>query len=295
MASASCWTVIAILHCFGMQLAYFCPPLHLTTWQSGTDTMEARHTKMRSFAKFRTLLYLTACLLTNILFHPYSLFAEQVVISEIMYHPRGDAPEFLEMHNQSTTPLDMIHWSLAGGVSYQFPDFDPGRADQAFLKAGERIVIGDRSSEELRTFYGIPDSVRVFGPWTGKLGDGGDTIIVKDKNGVTVVQVDYEDSGDWPVAADGLGHSLVLKNGDGMINDPRSWSTSLKRSRLPRLTLPPELHWLISRTRGNSMTATKTSAHPGKTWLTMIRIGNKEAACSVLKTQPCPHPAFEPP
>jgi hypothetical protein len=195
--------------------------------------MEARHTKMRSFAKFRTLLYLTACLLTNILFHPYSLLAEQVVISEIMYHPRGDAPEFLEMHNQSTTPLDMIHWSLAGGVSYQFPDFDPGRADQAFLKAGERIVIGDRSSEELRTFYGIPDSVRVFGPWTGKLGDGGDTIIVKDKNGVTVVQVDYEDSGDWPVAADGLGHSLVLKNGDGMVNDPRSWSTSLKREGTP--------------------------------------------------------------
>jgi hypothetical protein len=71
--------------------------------------------------------------------------AEQVVFSEIMYHPKGDAPEFAELHNQTKTPLDMIDWTLSGGVAFQFPNFDPERADEAFLKPGERIVIGEKN------------------------------------------------------------------------------------------------------------------------------------------------------
>lgn len=195
--------------------------------------MDARHNTLRSFAKIRPSLFLTVCLLANLPHHFCSMLAEQVVLSEIMYHPRGDAPEFVELHNQTTTPLDMIDWTLSGGVTFEFPDFDPGKAEEAFLKAGERVVIGDRTSKELRTFYSIPNSVRVFGPWSGKLSDAGDSIIVRDKNGVTIVRVDYEDFDGWPVAADGLGHSLVLKNGDGILNDPRSWVPSLKPGGTP--------------------------------------------------------------
>ena len=195
--------------------------------------MDAQHMKMRSFETIRLILIMTACLLGGLVAPFHSAVAEQVVFSEIMYHPKGDAPEFAELHNQTKTPLDMIDWTLSGGVAFQFPNFDPERADEAFLKPGERIVIGEKTSEELRSFYGIPDSIRVFGPWTGKLSDSGDSVILKDKNGVPLTRVDYDDSGDWPVAADGLGHSLVLENGDGIVNDPASWTPSLRPDGTP--------------------------------------------------------------
>ena len=38
------------------------------------------------------------------------LRGEQMVISEVMYHPRGDKPEYIEFYNQTPTPLDMADW-----------------------------------------------------------------------------------------------------------------------------------------------------------------------------------------
>ena len=35
--------------------------------------------------------------------------AEQVVISEIMYNPADDKPEFIEVQNLTVTPLDLAN------------------------------------------------------------------------------------------------------------------------------------------------------------------------------------------
>ncbi|MGY8690157.1 MAG: lamin tail domain-containing protein, partial [Verrucomicrobiales bacterium] len=42
--------------------------------------------------------------------------ADQVVISEIMYHPRGEQPEFVELTNITATPLDIIRWRFTNGA-----------------------------------------------------------------------------------------------------------------------------------------------------------------------------------
>ena len=154
------------------------------------------------------------------------LRSEQMVIAEVMYHPLGNKPEYIEFHNQTATPLDMADWELRGGINYDFPDFDPERAEDGFAKPWERFVVGNVSPDELRAHYGIPQSIRVFGPWSGNLADAGDSIILKDKNEVVLVRLDYEDDGHWPLAADGLGHSLVLANGDQTVNDWRAWKAS---------------------------------------------------------------------
>ena len=49
--------------------------------------------------------------------------AEQVVFGEIMYHPKGDLPEYIEIYNNTATPFDIAQWKLRGGVDYDFPDF----------------------------------------------------------------------------------------------------------------------------------------------------------------------------
>src|SRR5687768_4893439 len=48
--------------------------------------------------------------------------AEQVALSEIMYHPAGTAPEYVEVYNNTATPFDIALWRLTGSVSFAFPD-----------------------------------------------------------------------------------------------------------------------------------------------------------------------------
>lgn len=171
-----------------------------------------------------SLLYLTPLAL---------LHAEQVVFTEVMYHPKGQKPEYVECYNQTATPLDMAEWNLTGGIEFTFPPFEDANPAEGFLGPWERFVIGGASPSELREAYGIPESVRVFGPWSGRLSDAGDSIVLEDKNGVALVRLDYEDDGDWPAEADGLGPSLVLKSGDGWVNRPESWTFSQKNDGTP--------------------------------------------------------------
>ena len=154
------------------------------------------------------------------------LRAEQVVFSEIMYNPAGELPEFVEVHNLTATPFDTALWELDGGVDYRFPDFDEAQPKHSFLKAFERIVICGVEPAAFREAYGLPEAIRVLGPWSGNLNDNGERVTLKDKNGVTRCTVRYEDRGEWPVAADGAGHTLVLMD-DSLANDDyRAWGAS---------------------------------------------------------------------
>ncbi len=159
--------------------------------------------------------------------------AEQVVFSEIMYHPAGLLPEYLEIYNHTATPLDIAQWQLRGGVDYEFPDYSASDSMLTFLKPYERILVCGVDAATLRTAYGIPATVRIFGPWTGNLNNAGERLTLKDKNGVTVCTVTFNDRGKWSPAADGAGHSLVLVNPDRRLDDWRNWTASQRRGGTP--------------------------------------------------------------
>ena len=44
--------------------------------------------------------------------------AEQIVFSEIIYHPRGNQPEYIEVYNNTATPFDIAQWRLTGGAGW---------------------------------------------------------------------------------------------------------------------------------------------------------------------------------
>jgi len=154
------------------------------------------------------------------------LEAEQVVISEIMYHPRDGQAEYVEVFNNTATPFDMAEWRLTGGADYTFPAFSAVNSNLTFLKPFERLVLSDADPATTRSVYGIPPSVHIFGPWSGNLANDGERISLKDRNGVTICTVQYHDRGKWPVAADGAGHSLVLRNPNREVDDWRNWTAS---------------------------------------------------------------------
>ena len=159
--------------------------------------------------------------------------AEQVVINEVMYNPRGNAPEWIELSNITATPFDIAGWKLRGDVKLDFPSFDGNRADDAFLGHWQKIILTDIEPGLFRQQHGIPSSVKVFGPWAGSLPNEGGRITVRDKNGVPVCTLGYNDRGKWPVAADGTGHTLVLQNPDLVVDDWRNWSFSKRPGGTP--------------------------------------------------------------
>ncbi|MEM7387290.1 MAG: lamin tail domain-containing protein, partial [Verrucomicrobiota bacterium] len=156
----------------------------------------------------------------------FGLRAEQVQISEIMYHPSEGLPEFVEISNITSTAFDIADWRLRGGVDFDFPSFSSGQASASFLGAFERIVITSASPSQFRAAYSVPGNVRVFGPWMGKLSNGGERLTLRDKNGVVMSTVRYNDRGRWPVAADGTGHSLSLVDPDLVSDNWRNWTVS---------------------------------------------------------------------
>ena len=122
---------------------------------------------------------------------------------------------------------------MTEGVDFRFPDFDPADPQASFLNPFERIVLSGADVASTRSAYAIPAAVRVFGPWQGDLANDGERITLEDKNGVIVCTVQYNDRGKWSPAADGAGHSLVLRSPNRSVDDWRNWTVSSRAGGTP--------------------------------------------------------------
>ncbi|RME92379.1 MAG: lamin tail domain-containing protein, partial [Verrucomicrobia bacterium] len=159
--------------------------------------------------------------------------ADQVVFSEIMYHPPEGYPEYVEVANLTATVFDMAGWAVSGGVDYHFPAFSEADPERTFLQPFERIVLSGADPETTRTAYGIPSTVRIYGPWKGDLSNAGETLVLRDEIGTVLCRVSWSDRSPWPVEADGAGHSLTLRHPDRAIDDWRNWRASRRRLGTP--------------------------------------------------------------
>lgn len=180
-----------------------------------------------------TLQFALAVIFLLSVFNEY-IKAEQVVFSEIHYNPKGDKPEFIEIYNLTATIKDISKWKMTDGVEYEFPDFNEADVNRTFLKKWERILLSSVDEKTLREAYEIPASVKVYGPWEGNLNNAGESVVLEDKNGVVMAQVDYNDDGrKWPIAADGVGHTLRLINQNRGSGYWKNWGVSLAPNGTP--------------------------------------------------------------
>lgn len=130
---------------------------------------------------------------------------DRVKVTELMYNPlAGQELEFVELWNVMSATLNVGGWRIEG-IGFAFPD-------GTVLEPDEVLVVAKDPATFTAT-YGSGD-YRVFGPYDGSLANGGETIRVKD-NGpgfpATVDVLSYDNSGDWPRSADGLGSALELQ------------------------------------------------------------------------------------
>ena len=186
--------------------------------------------------------------------------AGPVVVSEIHYHPPdfaggvdNDLDEFIELTNISNARVPLYStytnvpgygnaalndtWRLRNAVDFDFPpgvELNPG---ELAVVVGFDPVANAAQLASFRTKFDLPEGVKIFGPWSGKLDNSGEEIELKfpgsadpdDSFSVPyylVEEIDYRDSAPWPAAADGTGSSLRRLQLSAFANDPLNWSAA---------------------------------------------------------------------
>jgi hypothetical protein len=141
-----------------------------------------------------------------------------IVITEIHYNPNDgagfpdDPYEFLEIYNNGFSIVDLSGWSFSG-ITFTFPA-------NTFIAPGEFIVI----AIENNTYSGNGYQVFEFG---GGLSNSGEQIELLTPDGNIVDEVDYDDSGPWPSAADGSGPSAQLNNPNNDNDNGSNWTANV--------------------------------------------------------------------
>jgi hypothetical protein len=146
--------------------------------------------------------------------------SEELVITEIMYHPDDDYPEFIELMNNSDEPVFLKGISFTKGISWTF-------TDNGLLQPGKGLVLtGDTS-----LFYKVY-GYHAYGQFSKKLSNEGETIILKNSFNLVIDSVSYSSASPWPVIP-GDGYSIGLKD---IISDnslAENWKVSEKKYGTP--------------------------------------------------------------
>ena len=149
-----------------------------------------------------------------------------LVFTEIMYHPTNRADgrvlEFIELHNSNPFPEDISGWRLSGVVDYTFP--------ANTILAGDGYLVVAPVPADIQAAYGLAG---VLGGFTNRLDNEGASLRLRKKSGGVVLEVNYSDQPPWPVAADGTGHSLVLRDPTWGENNPKAWVASARKGGSP--------------------------------------------------------------
>jgi len=233
-----------------------------------------------------------------------------VVISEIMYHPpdvngtNDEIDEFIELQNIAATNVPLYctftneigyglaaatnTWHLRNAVDYDFPTNVTLAAAGRLLVTAFDPVANPAQLAAFLTRYSVPTNVPIFGPWSGKLDNAGETIELEypDKPDVTssnvtvpyvlVEQIDYQPGAPWPANADGGGSSLQRRFPNAFGNDPTNWVAALPTAG----SLPQPVVIAISRS-GPVVTITTTTI-PGSSYELEYKNSLSDAAWTSL-------------
>ncbi|MBN1999292.1 CotH kinase family protein [candidate division KSB1 bacterium] len=128
-------------------------------------------------------------------------------ITEIHYHPLDDSEpddnaefEFIELKNMGSGLYDMSGMRFSDGINFTFP--------QGKILNGGKILVLAANADSFEKRYGFaPDGV-----YTGKLDNSGESLVLEQANGDTLMNIRYNDKYPWPKSADGEGYSMVVRD-----------------------------------------------------------------------------------
>lgn len=146
--------------------------------------------------------------------------SEGLTITEIMYHPEDDFPEFIELMNTSEEPVFLNGFSFTKGIDYTFD------RDEMVYPSKGIVLTSDTSLFSMQYRFGA------YGQFRKKLSNEGETIILQNKLNLTVDSVSYSRSAPWPLIP-GKGYSIELIDPSLDNSSPSSWKVSDKKYGTP--------------------------------------------------------------
>ncbi len=193
--------------------------------------LTSRSTNQAILAQFRDITEMTGNVVIATSVSPRDLIGPTsrktpIVFSEMMYKPapRADSNnvEFVEIYNSNPWFHNIGGYSIVGSsMAYTFPS-------GTVIAGGAYLCIG-ASPQGIANVYG---ATNIMGPYTGSLKKS-DTLSLYDEVGALLLSISYSDLLPWPVAAGGIGHSLILTNPTYGENDPRAWDISSQMGGTP--------------------------------------------------------------
>jgi len=192
------------------------------TSYSGPITLTSASVTVKARAKHNTTSEWSALNEARFTFQPVPAAIGNLVISEVNYNPPpsaadpNDLSEFIELHNPSTSLVDLTGVRLATAVEFTFPSM--------LLGPDERIVI-IKDATSFRAIHG--SGPVVAGIWTGSLNQTGEAVILVAANGSEIERVTYSSGLPWPPSASDKGRSLVRVRPDLPANHSGSWRASM--------------------------------------------------------------------
>lgn len=136
-----------------------------------------------------------------------------VVINEIMYAPLTGEPEWVELYNRTTSPINIKKWTFSdNSTNVTITSFD------IIINPGNYIVLSKDST--ILNFYSVPVQIVTFNlPALNNTGDG---VVIKDSLGIVIDSVQYLPS--WGGSTGGK--SLERVSTEIASNLPSNWKTS---------------------------------------------------------------------
>lgn len=142
-----------------------------------------------------------------------------VVFNEIQYHPvLPTEAEWIELHNQMSYDIDLSKWTLTGGIGFDFP------AGTVIAAGGYLLISGDPAN------LGIAGAL---GPWSGSLSNSGERLRLRNNSKRLMNEIEFSDSGIWPIGADGSGATLAKFDEEKASDLAANWRASAQLGGTP--------------------------------------------------------------
>lgn len=134
--------------------------------------------------------------------------ADNLRITEIMYHPQDPNVEYVELQNIGSRTLNLNLVRFTNGIDFTFANVE--------LAPGTYVLVV-KNRAALEAEYG--PGVNIAGQYSGGLDNAGERIRLEDALGQVILDFRYEDS--WYDITDGIGFSLTVIDAVG--TDPANW------------------------------------------------------------------------
>ena len=150
-----------------------------------------------------------------------------IVLNEVLFNPRANAPDFVELYNTSDKYIDLHNWFIANKDIDGKPDNLKIITDNPFVIAPRQFLVLTKDATTLANEYpnGNIEAFLEIKSIPNYNDDNGSVVILKEDSSLYEV-FDYNEDMHHPLLNNVEGVSLEKIKIDGLTNDPDNWHSA---------------------------------------------------------------------